>query len=314
MAKGKVYDVSRQNGKIEFTDTNKKNSENVVVLNKTFNKQIPMFYIDSGVAITFGFISHLERQGVPERKIKQAIISGNIHNLDYKTVDVLYDLYKQNQNGEIAFCVPPAVYKETMIDNLVHDDLNKSLTRKFVTENCFLAFPNEDALSFAKKSVALEQKLREVYSDDKIFGLNTEMKRRKIDGNEKRVWIDQNFKDRMILSQIAIIAKQGKQNVTFISCSGNVYDTNNKVKNLYGEEKRLDAKENLEGVSVEAVDPENVVFIQINSNDFGCKVFIEDSNTTERRGKKQVAERLESVLDEFFEGKGSLQVKTPLEL
>ncbi|MBQ8424543.1 MAG: hypothetical protein IJX17_00805, partial [Clostridia bacterium] len=310
---------SNENIDVIDAQDNSKNEEqaqsSIVYLNDKFNEEIPMFYIDSGIVISFAFVKLLEDQGLSNRKIKQALINGNPHNIDYKTADVLLDLYEKNRNGEIAFCVPPAVYKETMIDNLKHDDIYRQYTRKFVTENCFLAFPNENIKFFAKKTVALQNALKGIKSRDGIFGLNPDMKRRKVGDSEKRVWVDDNFEDRMILSQIAIITKQGKQNVTYISCSKDVENSKQMVQGLYDEEKGLDDKNKSTRLEkVKSRNPERVIFIQINSNDFGTKVFIDSSNSTERRGKREVARQLEQYFNGFFNGKGGLEVKTPLEL
>ena len=288
--------------------------QDVVVLDKEFNDKVPMYYIDSGIVITFAFINLLEDEGLSQRKIKQFIINGNPHNIDYRTADVLIDLYNKNKNGEVAFLVPPAVYKETMIDNLKHDNLNKQYTRKFVTENCFLAFPSEDIKSFARKSAALESKLKNIHSRDYIFGLNPEIKRRKVDDSGRKEKFDDNLEDRLILSEIAVMTKQGKQNIQYISFHSNIEETREMVQDLYDEEQQLDKLKTIRSPKEKKRGQESVIFIQINSKDFGTKVSIKGSNSTETKGKSQVARQLEQFFNRYFEGKGGMEIKTPLEL
>lgn len=307
--------MSQENIVSNETQNGSQNEEqNVVLLNEKFNEEIPMYYIDSGIVISFGFVKHLKDLGFNNRKIKQALVAGNPHNIDYQTAQVLLDLYEENQRGEVAFCIPPAVYKETMIDNLRNDNIDKQYTRKFVTENCFLTFPNESIKSFAKKSVALQRKLMTVSSYGGLFGLGVDMKRRKVDDSGTRVWVDDNIEDRMILAQIAIIAKQGKQNITYIQCGSNIDETRRKVQDLYDEERRIDVAGSLKNADTKSDNPTNATFVQINSMDFGTKVSIRGASKVENKGKKKVAKQLEEIFNEFFNGKGGLEVRTPLEL
>ena len=48
--------------------------------------------------------------------------------------------------------------------------------------------------------------------------------------------------------------------------------------------------------------------------ELGTKVSIEHQSSNEIRGKRSVATQLEETLNTFFEGKGELSVRTPLEL
>jgi len=285
---------------------------NVAFLNQEFNSKVPMYYLDSGVAITFGLIKQLEDRGFNTRRIKSAIVRDNPSNIDHETADILLELYEKNKNGEVAFCIPPMVYKETMIDGLRNDNINKQYTRQFVKECCFLAYPNENIQSFARKSTTLQKRFKRVQSRDTLFGLNEEFKR--VGRGPSAFYVDENFEDRMILSQIAVMNKQGRHNSTFISCSADVTGTSRKVQDLYNEEKRIDNSRTNQDLDTPSTNPTRATFIQINSKDFGTKVSIKGSNRTEIRGKREVARQLETELNSFFGGKGGLDVKTPLEL
>ena len=164
-----------------FVDTSKAAT---VVFNEEFNENVPMYYLDSGVVIALSLIKLLEDLKFKESEIKLALIrgskdtvnggeaiEGNPHNIDMPTAEILYELYTKNKKGEVALCIPPTVYKETMLDGLAHDNTKRQYTRKFVRENCFLVFPLEDIASFARKTVELQNKLKTVKSRNGEFGL-----------------------------------------------------------------------------------------------------------------------------------------------
>lgn len=295
-----------------------------VYFNEEFNDKIPMYYLDSGIVITFGLIKLLEDMGLNQAQIKNAImrgtnqtvnggerIEGNPHNIDLPTADILFDLYKANRAGKVAFCVPPAVYKETMIDGRGNDNTKKQYTRKFIKENCFLVFPNEDLTNFARKTVGLQNILKHISANNGDLGLNPDMKRKK-GSDGVRVLMDDNFEDRLILSQIAVITKQGKQSAQFISCSKSDELANSEnVKKLYDESKRVE-EQHISPLTPSSGHGDFATFIQINSKDFGKRST--SRKNSEAVGKNKVAEMIEEALKEFFGEDGGLEVATPTEL
>lgn len=293
-----------------------------VYFNDEFNEELPMYFLDSGVVVTFGLIKLLEDARFSEYQIKEAVmrgmrdtingeeIEGNRRNIDNKTIDVLYNLYKENKKGKVVFCVPPTVYKEIMLDGKKHDSTQKQYSRKFLSGNCFLAFPNEDFTLFARKTLALQEKLKTVSANGGEYGLCPDYKERKIDG--VRYLIDANIKDRMIISEVAVLTKQSRKKVNFISCQVSNQPKNDlDVKLLFDEERRVDTEE-IEPLKADTKAGRDSILIQINSMDMGKR-------QTSRRGgesffKNQVAEKLEKVIDEFFAEDGSMKVITPDEL
>lgn len=294
-----------------------------VVFNDKFRTDIPFYFIDSGVVITFGLIKILREAGLKDPDIKNAIIrgsrktvngepiEGNWKNIDTEGAEKLMQIYNDNQNGKCAICIVPAVYKETMLDGLAHDDTRRQFTRKFVKENCFLAFPNESLATFARKTAVLQEKLKTCVSANGVFGLNPEFRTKKNKETGERFLVDVNFEDRLILAQTAVIAKQGLIKVTFMSCSKlNESMTASDVKNIHSLSLALnDTETNEKPTSGNGI---KIVYVQINSKDFG-------KHGSSRRGKgivgkNDVAEQIDEVLEDYFQGDGEVVVATPNDL
>lgn len=294
-----------------------------VVFNDKFRQDIPFYFIDSGVVITFGLIKILKEAGMNDPDIKNAIIrgsrktvngepiEGNWTNIDNDGADKLMQVYNDNQKGKCAICIVPAVYKETMLDGLAHDNTRRQFTRKFVKENCFLAVPNESLATFARKTANLQEKLKTCVSSNGEFGLNPEMRQRKNKETGERYLVDSNFEDRLILAQTAVIAKQGLVKVTFISCSKmNQPQVENDVKTLYSNSLALDNTNiNEKPASGNGI---KIKYLQINSKDFGMHL-------SSRRGKgivgkNEVAVLIDDVLNDFFQGDGEVKVIVPNEI
>ena len=294
-----------------------------ITFNDKFREDIPFYFVDSGVVITFGLIKILKEAGLNDGEIKNAIvhgsrktingepIEGNWKNIDTDGAEKLMNVYNDNQKGKCAICIVPAVYKETMLDGLAHDDTRRQFTRKFVKENCFLALPNESLATFARKTADLQEKLKTCVSPDGIFGLNPEFKTKKNKSTGERFIVDVNFEDRLILAQTAVFAKQGKVNVTFLSCSKmNQQKVENDMKNLYKYSKALDNTETKE--KLPRGNGISVIYLQHNSKDFG-------RHGASRRGKgivgkNSVAEQIDEVLEDFFQGDGNVKVIVPNEI
>ena len=295
------------------------------MFNEEFNENVPMYYLDSGVVIALSLIKLLEDLKFKESEIKLALIrgsrdtvnggeaiEGNPHNIDMPTAEILYELYTKNKKGEVALCIPPTVYKETMLDGLAHDNTKRQYTRKFVRENCFLVFPLEDIASFARKTVELQNKLKTVKSGNGEFGLCPDFQKRKKGGNV-RILVDVNFEDRLILSQIAVIVKQGKSKAQIISLSNTDEELNNeKVVKLYDESQRVE-REGISSLKPDKGHGETAKFIQINSKDFG-KRLTKSKKDPDSTGKNSVAEQIAKILDDYFGDDGELKVQTPNEL
>lgn len=294
-----------------------------VVFNDKFRTDIPFYFIDSGVVITFGLIKILKEAGMKDPDIKNAIIrgsrktvngepiEGNWTNIDSDGADKLMQIYNDNQKGKCAICIVPAVYKETMLDGLAHDDTRRQFTRKFVKENCFLAFPNESLQTFARKTAGLQEKLKTCSSSNGEFGLNPELKPRRNKATGDRYLFDVNFEDRLILAQTAVIAKQGLVKVTFISCSKmDQPQVENDVKQLYSNSLALNNSTTNENPT--HGNGIRIIYVQINSKDYG-------KHGPSRRGKgivgkNEVAEQIDDVLEDYFKGDGEVIVATPNDL
>lgn len=317
MAHGKKKKSPTQDLKVDSSKVS------TVVFNDKFRQDIPFYFIDSGVVITFGLIRILKETGMNDSDIKNAIIrgsrktvngepiEGNWTNIDTEAAEKLMQIYNDNQKGKCAICIVPAVYKETMLDGLAHDDTRRQFTRKFVKENCFLAFPNESLATFARKTAFLQEKLKTCTSSNGEFGLNPEFRNKKNKVTGERFLVDVNFEDRLILAQTAVIAKQGHIKVTFISCSKlNEAMIATDVKNIHSLSLALDNTDtNEKPTSGNGI---KIIYVQINSKDFG-------KHGVSRRGKgivgkNEVAEQIDDVLEDYFKGDGEVIVATPNDL
>ena len=294
-----------------------------ITFNNKFRENVPLYFIDSGVVITFGLIRILKEAGLGDGEIRNCIvhgsrktingepIEGNWSNIDSEGAEKLMNVYNENQKGKCAICIVPAVYKETMMDGKAHDNTRRQFTRKFVTENCFLVVPNEALTTFARKTSKLQEELKDCVSADGKFGLNPEIKSKHNKQTGEKYWVDVNFEDRLILAQTAVIAKQGKANVTFLSCSHLDQPTvENNVQKLYSYSLALDNSEVKENIP--RGNGFKVVYLQHNSRDYG-------RHGTSRRGKgivgrNSVAEQIDEVLDNFFNGDGDVKIIVPNEL
>ena len=141
------------------------------------------------------------------------------------------------------------------------------------------------------------------------FGLSPDMKNKKRNG--VRMLIDDNFEDRLILAQVAVLTKQGKQNAQYISCSqSDEAENNRKVIDLYNESKRVEEQGIAELDS--QGDSEFATFVHINGKDFGKRST--SRKNSDAVGKNRVAQLVETALKEFFEEDGGLEVVTPDEM
>ena len=110
----------------------------VLSLNDEFRQEVPIYFLDSGIIITYANFEQWQMLGASDEEMIELMIRGNQSNINHQVAEELLKLYKLNKEGKVAFCVPPAVYKETMIDG----GGRFPKTRKFVNENCFVAFQN----------------------------------------------------------------------------------------------------------------------------------------------------------------------------
>lgn len=344
-------------------DTNEVSS---VIFNEEFRSNVPLYFIDSGVVITFGMIKLLKEANIPESRIKEIIIrgsnktvngeplEGNPSNIDEKCAEMLMQIYNDNQRGKAAICIVPAVYKETMIDGLKHDNTRRKFVRKFVESDCFLAFPNESIKSFALKTAGLQEKLKTVKFGE--YGLNPEYAfwKKKKTNNPKELR-DENFEDRLILAQTAVIAKQGLPEVIFISCSTykdsnlsnqkneevekeedyeQYVSQNNYSKKIAQYEKEIqEAEANKSKIQNEIINLHNQSYA-LNDSDLsvppksgnGISISFVQINSRDfgkhkgarhganTIGKDEVAKQIDAILEQFFNEDGMVEVCTPDQL
>lgn len=274
-------------------------SSHVFCLNDEFRQEVPTYFLDSGVIITYANIEEWEMYGATDEDIKKLMVKGNPSNITYEVADELLKLYRLNKEGKVAFCVPPAVYKETMIDG----GGRFPKTRKFVNENCFVAFPAIPFEQFAELTAGLEKALRGAKSTDGIYGLNPEMKTSK---SGKR--FDANFEDRLILAQIAVIALLGRENVRFVSCGhANEAENGRSALQIYSDAKGLSDKKPPKYPHGDFEHGTKEILLQINGKDFGDR-----SKGTS--GMKQVSYMIEEIVERYLQGKAGVSVMTPDEL
>ena len=274
-------------------------SSNVVSLNDEFRQEVPTYFLDSGVVITYANIENWENRGATDEDIKELMVQGNSSNINYEVANELLKLYRLNKEGKVAFCIPPAVYKETMIDG----GGRFPKTRKFVNENCFVAFPNIPFEEFAELVAGLEKALKNAKSTDGIYGLNPEFKTSK---SGRRY--DANFEDRLILAQIAVIALLGKENVRYVSC-GHAHEVENErsARSIYADAKDLAQKKTPRYPRGDFEHGTKEILLQINGKDFGDR-------SKGNAGMKQVSYMIEEIVENYLQGKASVSVMTPDEL
>ena len=283
-----------------YSDSKKKNhSSHVFSLNDEFRQEVPTYFLDSGVVITYANIEEWEMYGATDEDIIQLMVKGNPSNINEETARVLLDRYRLNKEGKVAFCIPPAVYKETMYDG----GGRFPKTRKFVNENCFVAFPNIPFEQFAELTAGLERALRGAKSSDGYYGLNPEFKK-----NRKGQRFDANFEDRLILAQIAVIALLGRENVRFVSCAHKNEPQNQQdALDLYSKSQRMGdvkgPKPSREGFGKGSHE----IFMQINGKDFGDR-------TKGNNGMRQVSFLIEEIVERYLNGQAKVSVVTPDEL
>lgn len=283
-----------------YNDSEKKNhGSHVFSLNDEFTNEVPTYFLDSGVVITYANIEEWEMYGATDEDIIQLMVKGNPSNINEETARVLLERYRLNKEGKCAFCIPPAVYKETMYDG----GGRFPKTRKFVTENCFVAFPNIPFEQFAELTAGLEKALRGAKSSDGYYGLNPEFKK-----NKKGKRYDANFEDRLILAQIAVIALLGRKNVRFVSCAQpNQAQNEQQSLDLYGKTQKL-SEIKMPRPSREGYGPgSHEIFMQINGKDFGDR-------TKGNNGMRQVSFLIEEIVEKYLNGQAQVSVVTPDEL
>ena len=291
--------MSHKRHRMYNTSGNQNRGSHVFSLNDEFTNQIPTYFLDSGVVITYANIEEWEMYGATDEDIIQLMVKGNPSNINEETAKVMLERYRLNKEGKCAFCIPPAVYKETMYDG----GGRFPKTRKFVTENCFVAFPNIPFEQFAQLTAGLEKALRGAKSSDGYYGLNPEFKK-----NRKGQRFDANFEDRLILAQIAVIALLGRENVKFVSCAQkNQHQNEQDALDIYGKSQRLSEvkgpKPSFEGLGKGTHE----IFMQINGKDFGDR-------TKGNNGMKQVSFLIEEIVERYLAGQAKVSVVTPDEL
>ena len=271
----------------------------VLSLNDEFRQEVPVYFLDSGIIITYANFEQWEMYGATDEEMIELMVKGNQSNINHKVAEELLKLYRLNKEGKVAFCVPPAVYKETMIDG----GGRFPKTRKFVNENCFVAFPAIPLDQFAELTAGLEKALRSAKSTDGIYGLNPEMKTSR---SGKR--FDANFEDRLILAQIAVIALLGRENVRFVSC-GHAKEAENgrTALQIYSDAKGLSDKKPPKHPHGDFEHGTHEILLQINGKDFGDR-------SKGNSGMKQVSYMIEEIVEEYLQGKAGVSVKTPDEL
>lgn len=274
----------------------KSDSSHVFCLNDEFSEEVPVYFLDSGVIITYANIEEWENYGATDEDIKLLMVKGNPSNITPEVADVLLKRYRLNKEGKVAFCIPPAVYKETMFDG----GGRFPKTRKYVNENCFVAFPNIPIQQFAELTAGLEKALRGAKSADGRYGLNPEFKT-----NKRGKRFDANFEDRLILAQIAVIALLGRENVRFVSCaSKNDKQNTQTALDIYSESQTLGAKKVPGTPRGDFENGTHEIFMQINGKDFGDRIKGTD-------GMRQVSFMIENIVERYLQGQAEVKVVTP---
>ena len=181
-------------------------------------------------------------------------------------------------------------------------DARVKVTHDFVKSNCRLVMPNISFAQYAQlvKTFALE--FEEAKSTNGHKGLSPEV--------DKQTQIDENFEDRMIISEVTAFSLLGKKNIKLLTCGRSRMKVRRNDQEVVSLGKKYRQCQVVYGSSLpEFRGGEDMisVFMHSNHNDFGDS--LRDSDDV-----RQVSFKVKEIIEKVLSNGARMSVLTPNEI